>query len=326
MNLRTKYMGLDLANPVIVSSSKLTSNIDSLRKCEAAGAGAVVLKSLFEEQIMADIHDLIMDDSMYFYFPEARDHIASISKSHGVNEYIRLINQASDELSIPVIASINCVSAREWTTFAARIQESGASGIELNISLNPFDPVPESKEIEDRYVDILREVKKHVSIPVAVKLAPSFTNLGRLVARLEEAGADAVVLFNRFLRPDIDIDRMEITDARYLSAPEEMMESLRWIGILSGQVNTELAASTGVHSHRDVIKQLLAGAHAVQVCTVLYKEGIAKLGDLVRGLEDWMLEKEYSSIDDFRGLLSQDKLKGASYERMQFIRRTTAEF
>lgn len=322
MNLRTKYMGLDMASPLIVSSSKLTSTIENLRKCEEAGAGAVVLKSLFEEQILAEIESKLIDDSMYFYFPEAREHVSNISKDHGVREYMKLIEAASAELSIPVIASVNCVSANEWPAFAKRFEEAGAAGLELNISIYPFDPEPESLEIEDQYIAILSEVRKHVSIPVSVKLGYNFSNLSRLVVRLEEAGANAVVLFNRYLRPDIDIDTMEIIDANHFSAPEEMSESLRWIGILSGQVSTELAASTGVHSHEAAIKQLLAGAYAVQVCSVLYKEGMGKLPEMLRGIEDWMTAKKFSSIAEFRGKLSQDELQGAAYERLQFMKRT----
>jgi dihydroorotate dehydrogenase (fumarate) len=323
MNLRTHYMGIALANPFIVSSSKLTSTIQGLRRCEEAGAGAVVLKSLFEEQILAEIDARLMDDSMYFWFPEAKNHVAEISKEQGVKEYLRLASEAVSSLTIPVIASINCLTANEWPSFAKQIQESGVAGIELNISVFPFDPAVSSEQVEDLYVEILKQVKSQVSIPVAVKIGYNFSNLSRMAIRLSDAGADALVLFNRFFRPDIDIEKIALINTNTLSAPEEMTESLRWIGILSSQLKADLAASTGIHNAEMAIKQILAGASAVQVCSVLYKHGIDYLQVMTRGTEDWMARHRFAGIDAFQGLLSQDKLHAAAYERVQFMKKTT---
>ncbi|MDP3462954.1 MAG: dihydroorotate dehydrogenase-like protein, partial [Bacteroidales bacterium] len=248
MDLSTTYMGLNLKNPIIVSSSKLTGNIENIKSCAKAGAGAIVLKSLFEEQIMAKAEAGLKRNDMYFWYPEASDYVVNISKGGGVQDYLKLIKQAKKEVSIPVIASINCVSPVEWPSFAAKIQEAGADGIELNMAIFPFDRNISSQQIEDTYIDILLAVKKEVSIPVAVKIGPSFTNMMAMTWRLAESGADALVLFNRFYNPDVDIASMKVVADNVFSGPDEKSIPMRWIALLSaGKIPTDLAANTGIH-------------------------------------------------------------------------------
>lgn len=325
MDLKVKYMGLELRSPIIVSSSKLTGSKESILHCVKAGAGAVVLKSLFEEQILDEINAKLQENDMYYFYPEAREYVQNISKDHGVNEYLKLIESVKD-CGIPVIASINCVSGKEWPEFAAKIQDSGASGIELNIAVFPYDSMIESSSIEKTYVDILREVKKKVNIPVAVKLGNSFTNLPRLAEQLCNEGVDALVLFNRFYTPDIDIERLEIVPQNILSAPEEMSASLRWIGILSSSLKCDLAASTGVHDSRAVIKQILAGAAAVQICSTLYKHGIDYIHMIHNDLHDWMSRHRFASVNEFKGKMSRKKDHLEAFERIQFMKKTTGNY
>lgn len=322
MDLATSYMGLQLKNPVIVSSSKLTSTIDNIKKCADHGAGAIVLKSLFEEQLLADVEKLETYDHKYFWFPEAVDYVNEHSKGQGVKEYVKLIKEAKDYTDIPVIASINCITAKEWPKFATKLEEAGIDGLELNISICPFDENISSKDIEDKYVDIVTEVKKYVKVPVAVKIGPCFTNHLQISKRLIEAGADGLVIFNRFFRPDIDVETENIEYENYLSAPEELTMSLRWVSIIKNKINCQVAAGTGIHSAEGVIKQLLAGADAAQVCSVLYKNGIGYVDNILEGINNWMDKKGYKSIDDFKGKVVKDKESNAAFQRVQFMRRT----
>jgi len=325
MDLKVNYMGLELKSPVIVSSSKLTSSKESILNCVKAGAGAVVLKSLFEEQILDEINAKLQENDMYYFYPEAREYVQNISKDHGVGEYLKLVESVKD-CGIPVIASINCVSANEWPKFASKLENAGASAIELNIAIFPYDAGKESSEIEKFYVNILTEVKKNVNIPVSIKLGNSFTNLIRLSDQLCKAKVDALVLFNRFYAPDIDIERLEIVPQNILSAPEEMAESLRWVGILSNMVKCDIAASTGVHDSRAVIKQLLAGASAVQVCSTLYKHGIDYIQVINADVMDWMMRHRFNAIHEFKGKMNRKKDHLAAFERVQYMKKTTGAY
>ncbi len=326
MDTSTRYMGLTLKNPVVVSSSRITNSYEKIMECIDNGAGAITLKSLFEEQIIGDIEAKLSDNQMYFWYPEATDFVKNISKDHGVNEYIKLLKNVKSASPVPVIASINCNTAHEWPVFAKELQDAGADALELNISVFPFDENVESKDIEEIYVQIISEVKKHITIPVAAKIGPCFTNIIRIVNRLCVAGIDGVVLFNRFFRPDINIDKGEIIYDNYLSEPSEMTRSLRWIGLLSGKVGCDLIANTGIHDHEAVIKQIMAGASAVQVCSVLYKKGIPYLGNLVAGLEKWMQENRVMSIEKLKGSILIGQENSAAFERVQFMRKTTGIF
>ncbi len=325
LNLSTSYMGLELKNPIIVSSSKLTSEVKNIVKCAEHGAGGIVLKSLFEEQLLADPEKLMDQDEKYFWFPEAVDFINQHAKAGGLEEYLTLIKQVKTNTSVPIIGSINCNTPQEWPQFAAKLEEAGLDGLELNISIFPTSAEFSSQEIEDRYIDILTEVKKHVSVPVAVKIGSMFTNPFRLVKQLEEAGAGAVVVFNRYFRPNIDVDEERVIRDNILSAPEEMTEPLRWVSLLADQVNCDLAGNTGVHTAEDVIKHLLAGAAAVQVCTTLYKNGLKYLATMVEDLETWLEDHNYQSVSQFQGKLGQREGNLAAFERVQYMKKTLTE-
>lgn len=322
MDISTSYMGLKLKNPIIVSSSKLTSTIENVKKCVDHGAGAVVLKSLFEEQLLADVEKLETYDHKYFWFPEAVDYINDFSKGKGVKEYVNLIKECKAYTDIPVIASINCITAKEWPKFATKLEEAGIDGLELNISIFPFDENVSSKEIEDKYVDIVQEVKKYVKVPVAVKIGPCFSNHVQIAKRLIDAGADGLVIFNRYFRPDIDVEKEIIERENYLSAPEELTQSLRWVSVIKNKINCQIAAGTGIHCANGMIKQLLAGADATQICSVLYKNGIGFIDNMLEGLKEWMEKKDYNSIEDFKGKVIKYAENIAEFQRVQFMKRT----
>lgn len=320
MNLSTRYLGLDLRNPLVVSASPLTNNIENIRTCERHGIGAVVLRSLFEEQINDELESRLDQEDMYFWYPEAADHIKKISESQMLRPYLRLIEKAKKETEIPVIASVNCFSAGKWVVFARNIQDAGADALELNVSTHlPYDEKLEGVRMEHIILDIVKKVKEQIDIPVAVKINPYFSNLIATAKEMEQTGADGLVVFNRFYRPDIDIENLEVIADNYLSVPREMTHSLRWIGVLSKHVTCDLAASTGIHGYEGVVKQLLAGATVTQLCSVLYEHGLEHISLILKGLEGWMQEKGFSSVDEFRGRITDDKLNSAKFEQIQFI-------
>ena len=325
MDLSTTYMGLELKNPIIVSSSKLTSQLNNIKKCAEKGAGAIVLKSLFEEQLLADPAKLMEQDEKYYWFPEAVEFINSHAREKGLDEYLSLIRDAKQATSVPIIASINCTTPNEWPKFAARLEEAGADGLELNIAIMPVDESVTSLEIESTYGEIVSEVKKYISIPIAVKIGPFFTNTLGLVKKLESTGADAVVIFNRFFRPDIDIDNLKVVRGDILSSPEEMTLSLRWVTLLAGRVSCDIAANTGIHDVKGVIKQLLAGAAAAQICSTLYKNGINYIEDLIAGLEKWGQAQNYAALSQLQGKIGKDEAHAAAFERIQYMKKTLTE-
>lgn len=323
MDLTTTYMGLKLRNPIIAGSSKITSDIDTIKQCEEAGAGAIVLKSLFEEQILADTKVLYKQDAMYFWFPEAVEYMHEYSKEHGVKEYLQLIENAQTETNIPIIASVNCTTSKEWPKFAKELEKAGANGIELNIYLLPADTHTPGDEVLKRYTDIVQEVKRQVSIPVSLKIGYFFSNLYLAIRELSNTGVDALVLFNRYYRPDIDIENLSIISDNVYSAPEEVTLPLRWTALMSDKVKCDLGASTGIHDHTGVIKQLLAGAKTTQLATTLFKYGIPQITKILDDLKGWMKDHNYTSIDDFRGLVAKNKENTAAFERVRFMRRST---
>ncbi len=323
MDIKTKYMGIELKSPIIVGASRITSQISNIKKSESYGAGAVVLKSLFEEQIVAEIDEKLKNDDMYFWYPQAADFVKSISTEHGVQEYLKLIQDAKKAVSIPIIASINCVSGGEWVKFAKKIEEAGADALELNIAIVPFDEQANCKTISDIFSSIVKGVKKEVNIPVSVKIAPNLTNIPKMTKTITKAGADGLVLFNRLYCPDIDIENQTVVPDNYYSTPAEISQSLRWMSVLSDDATIDLSASTGIHDHTGVIKQLLAGATTTQVCSTLYKHGLKQVAKTIKGLEAWMKKKHYESIDDFRGKINEQKKNTAAFERIQFIEKTT---
>lgn len=323
MDISTNYLGLQLTSPIIISSSRLTSSVENMKIYARKGAGAIVLKSLFEEQILADIKTKLDDHPMYYWYPSAADHITELSKDHGVNEYIRLIREAKEAVSIPIIASVNCISAKGWTSFTKKLQEAGADALELNIAIFPFDDSMDGPAVEETYFDILKAVKAEVTIPVSVKIGSYFSNLPRMIKRLDAEGARGIVMFNRFFRPDIDIEDMSIIYDNYLSAPNELTEPLRWIGSLSNKVSCDIAATTGIHDHEGVAKVLLAGARAAQICTTLYLNGPDMIARINEDLVIWMKKHHFNTIDQFRGKILQGREKTGSFERVQFMRKNT---
>ena len=319
-NLKTNYMGLELKNPIIIGSSGLTNTVEGIKKLADNNAGAVVLKSLFEEQILMDTNKGISENEADY--PGAEEYISAFTKSHQLDEYIKLIEDVKIAVDIPVIASINCVSDNDWVLFASRIEKAGADAIELNVSILPSDVNEKSINSEKKYFDITEKVKAQVSIPVSLKMSYFSAGLANLIQQLSFTGhVDSFVLFNRYYKPDIDIDTMKVTTSNIYSAPSEISESLRWIALLSGSIKKDLAASTGVHDGKGVIKQILAGASAVQMVSAIYEEGAGHINTVLNDVEKWMDKKGFENIDDFKGKISYANVKNpVVFERTQFMR------
>lgn len=323
MDLTSKYLGLNLKNPLVVGSSSLTTSVAEIKKLEKLGAGAVVLKSIFEEEILNDAQNQLNEakENSFIYdsYSETLDYLDLHVKEERLNAYIQLIKNAKKEVLIPVIASINCVSNAEWTSFAKKIEQAGADALELNISLNPTDLV--IRDFEQTLKAIIQKVLSEVKIPVAVKINNGFTHLARTILDLSESGIAGLVLFNRAYTPDIDIQSMEAVQGRSFSTSDAYIESMRWIALLSDQTKCSLAASTGIHSSETIIKQILAGADAVQVVSALYQNGPEFLVELLIGVEKWMEEKGFSSLEQFKGKASHKKVGNpAVFERIQFMK------
>jgi dihydroorotate dehydrogenase (fumarate) len=320
-DMTTKYMGLELKNPIVVGSSGLTESVEKVEACAKAGAGAVVLKSIFEEQILHDVSRLARASDVAYWHAEAADYINQYGREHAVDAYIQLMREAKERVTIPVIASIHCVSAGGWTEFAKRAEDVGVDALELNVYVTPADKRLNARDNEQLYVDIVKAVKKAASIPVALKIGRHFSSLPEMATELGYAGVDALVLFNRFRRIDFDIEKLALVPGNLLSTPDEMTVPLRWVSLLSGDVDYDIAATTGVHDGKAVVKQLLAGARAVQVCSVLYQKGVGHIHAMLAEVEDWMKRHGYTSIEDFRGKLSREASRDpAAYERLQFMK------
>lgn len=321
--LKTKYMGLELDSPIIAASCGLTADVAKMEQMQQAGAGAVVLKSIFEEQIDEESTHLFREGyGVGGGYAEAEDYIKAYVRSNTLQRYVELVRDAKRRLSIPVIASVNCFSGGEWVSFAKQLEEAGADALELNVFILPVNAFASSQEIENIYFDIVKSVKRSANIPVAVKISHYFTNLPAFVGKVKAQGANAVTLFNRFYEPDIDIDALAIGAASVFSTPEELRATLRWTGILAGMdKGLEISASTGVHDGAAVVKLILAGATTVQLCSVLYERGIEVIADMNRFLSGWMENKGFGVIDDFQGRLSYASVGNPDlYERAQFIK------
>ena len=323
MDLSARYGNLKLKNPIVAGSSGITDNISSLIELEKNGAAAVVLKSLFEEEILRDMKvQLSTMSSSGFIYPET---VEFYDYFDGPKEttagYLELITQAKAKLSIPVIASINCVDSDNWTYFPSQIEKAGADALELNIFNLPSDITKTAAENEKVYFNIIEEVKKQISIPLFVKLSYYASSLAAFLVNISKTGIDGLILFNRFYNPDINLDTLELTNSAVLSSTSDIYQTLRWIAIMAERVDCSLIASTGIHDTEGIIKQILAGAAAVQVVSTLYRNGIPHLKKLLDGLEKWMIQKNYKSLDDFRGKLSQSKASNpAVYSRVQFMK------
>ncbi len=317
-DLSTSYAGLDLRNPVIVSSSGLTDSVEKIRKLEKAGAGAVVLKSLFEEQILYEAGSLSGSSD----YPEAEDYIRNYTRNNSVDKYLDLIEAARGAVDIPVIASINCMSDLDWIEFSRKVEEAGASALELNIYYLPVLKDASSQVYENLYLSIAEKVRDIVYFPIIIKLGPYFTNLVNLAEMLYHRGVNALVLFNRFYSPDINLKDLEMTSSDVFSTGADMRISLRWVAIVSAMVkDMHIAASTGIHDGEGVIKQLLAGAQAVQVCSSIYRKGPGHIASMLDELTAWMERNHHQNLESFRGKMSYARLKEPQvYERSQFMR------
>lgn len=319
MDLRTTYMGLSLRSPIVVSACTLSLDVDKIVQMEDQGAGAVVLFSLFEEQIRAEMEDGKLSRSqpqeIRDYFPDETEYKV------GIDQYLDIIRRAKQRAGIPVIASLNGITNEGWIEYARQVEQAGADGIEANIFYVPADLSLTGAEVEQRYVDIVKTLKQTVDIPVSVKLNPYFSAMGNMARRLEEAGAGGLALFNRFYQPNFDIDKMEVVFDLEYSHPNEIRLPLLWIAVLRGQLHASLAATTGVQGAREVVKYLLAGADAVMTASALYKHGIRYLQTMHRELKEWMDRFMFVSVREMQGLLSQQNIADPSaYERANYIR------
>jgi dihydroorotate dehydrogenase (fumarate) len=320
-DLSTKYLGLDLKNPIIAGSGPLTSSLDSLKKCEDAGVGAVVLKSIFEEQIDVDSDSKVTENEAYLTHTDAYEFVKNSSMEREIDTYLTLLEQAKKTLDIPVIASINCKKNGAWISYANRFVSCGADAIELNHYIVAADKEVPGEEIEKEYLSLVKAARKQIKVPLSLKLGSSFSSLSNLLLRLDQLSIDGVVLFNRFFSPDIDIEKLTMTPAQMLSSPEEYAQSLRWTALMSEELRYDICASRGIHGGKTVIKQLLAGAKAVQLCSVLVKDGLGTVSRMNGELEAWMERHQYRTIADFNGKLAQERIDDpASWERSQYMK------
>ncbi len=323
MDLNTTYMGIKLKHPIVASASPLSEDVDNIRRMEDAGASAVVMFSLFEEQLQ---HESAAMEHLMSYgtnsFAEALSYFPAVDEYHaGPDRYLDILRRASEAVDIPIIGSLNGISDEGWIDYAKNMEQAGARGIELNIYYIPADLSMSGHDVERRYVDIAKHVKASVSIPVAFKLSAYFSSFGHLAKQLDEAGVDALVLFNRFWQPDFDIEQREIVHNLDLSRPGQIRMRLLWIALLYGRVKASLGATTGVYSHIEVIKYLMAGADAVMTTSALLKNGIGFLATLHDQLRHWMEENEYSSVAQMKGSMSQRHVADpTAFERANYIK------
>jgi dihydroorotate dehydrogenase (fumarate) len=326
MDLSTTYLGLKLRTPLVPAASPLSEEIDNIKRMEDAGASAVVLYSLFEEQLRRDRVELAEAlEHGTFSTPEALTYFPEPEEFHlGPEEYLKHISRAKAAVDIPIIASLNGSSPGGWTHYAKAIQLAGADALELNIYYIPTDMDLSSAEVEQAYIDILKAVKRAVNIPVAVKLSPFFTNFAYMARRLEQAGADGLVLFNRFYQPDIDLEALEVKPSILLSTPMAMRVPLRWLALLYGKLPISLAATSGIHRATDALKMLMAGADVTMLCSTLIRHGVSQIGVIERDLMAWMEEHEYTSVTQLKGSLSQKNCpEPSAFERAQYMRAIT---
>jgi len=326
-DLRSLYLGLELRNPIVAAASPMTNSIDSLKRLQDAGVAAVVLPSLFEEQIEHEemaTHNLMLSGAELS--PEARGFFPEMQNYNtGPDKYLKLISEAKTALSVPVIPSLNGHTPGGWTRIAKQFEEAGADAIELNIYFLATGLEDTSLEVEKRYVDLVASVSSMVSIPVAVKVSPYFSAMANMAARLAGAGASGLVLFNRFLQPDILLDELEVAPHLVLSTSDELRLALRWIAILRGRVQASLAATGGAHTADDALKLLLAGADCVMIASCLLRQGPAHVATLVNGVEKWMNERDYISVEQMKGSLSQHACPDpAAFERSNYMKALTS--
>lgn len=323
MDLSTEYLGLKLKSPLVPSASPLSRNLDSIRRLEDAGAAAVVMFSLFEEQITMESHQL---DHYLTYgaesYPEALSYFPDMEQYNiGPEEYLELIRRARESVDIPIIASLNGVSSGGWIRYARLMEQAGAHALELNIYFIPTNPHLSGAQVEEMYLEVLRDVRASVSIPIAVKIGPYFSSLAHMARHLAEQGADGLVLFNRFYQPDFDLENLEVVPHLVLSTSDELRLPLRWIAILYGRISVDFAISSGVHTHLDVIKAMMAGANIAQMASELLHNGLRRIGEIEHAMTRWMEEYEYESVAQMRGSMSQRNVaEPAAFERANYMK------
>jgi dihydroorotate dehydrogenase (fumarate) len=319
--LKTMYMGIELDNPIIIGASDMSNDLDKLKKAEELGAGAIVFKSLFEEQIQLESFQL---DERLNEFNDINAEMLSIHpniKHAGPDEHLLNIRKASENLSIPLIASLNAVNNDTWIKYARLLSETGVDGIELNFYQIPSDFDKDAKDIEDEQINTLKEIRKNISIPISLKLSPDYSNILNFITKLDKAGADAFVLFNSFFQPDIDVISEKHIKSSHLSSERDYKKSLRYAGLLFDNIKADICSSHGIFIGADVVKLLLSGATCVQVVSTLYKNGLTQINNIKKELVNWMDSKNYKSIDEFRGKLSKNKLISNPfvYKRAQYV-------
>ncbi|HYK90295.1 MAG TPA: dihydroorotate dehydrogenase-like protein [Acidobacteriota bacterium] len=323
MDLTTRYLGLNLRTPLVPSASPLSDDLDNIKRMEDAGAAAVVIHSLFEEQLLREQeslqHHLMYGTDSFAealsFFPEAKEFAA------GPDEYLNHIRKVKSALRIPVIASLNGTSIGSWIDYARKMQQAGADALELNVYHIPTDMDKSAAEVEEVYIEIVKAVKSVVSIPIALKLSPFFSNMANMAKKLDQTGINALVLFNRFYQPDMDLETLEVRPNVNLSTPQAMRLPLRWIAILYDRVKADLAGTSGIHSAHDVLKMLMAGADVTMLCSVLFKKGIEYIREIENGMCEWMEEHDYQSVRQMQGSMSQKYCSDpTAFERAQYMR------
>jgi len=319
-NISTRFFGLDLKSPVIAASSSMTGHAEQVIKLAEAGAGAIVLKSIFEEEIFHELQEELSLRTPLNSDPEYLDYFDYVIKEETIRKYLHLITEVKARTAVPIVASINCVSSSDWTLFARKIEEAGANALELNMFIAPSDISKSSENHEQFYFETIQKVLQAVQIPVSIKISHYFSNLSGIVKKLAGTGIAGITIFNRFYNPDIDIQSETIVVADVLSTPYDYLLPLKWIGILSGQVKIDLAATSGIHSAETAVKFLLSGASAVQIASVIYHEGPAAITRMNQGISDWMDQKGYKTIAEFQGSLSHAATSDQAWERTQFMK------
>ncbi|MBR4535252.1 MAG: dihydroorotate dehydrogenase-like protein [Bacteroidales bacterium] len=320
VDLSVKYMGFKLRSPLILGSCALTKDIDKLKQAEEAGFGAVVLKSIFEEEIRNEVNAVVEDDTALMY-RQAYDYMVQYQEMASSSKYLDLIKDATEKLSIPVIASVNCASPSGWTKYAKMIQDAGAKALEINYFILPANFENSADYYYDSYMELVENLKNTITIPFALKVSTYFTDMAYFLQKLSYTGISSLVIFNRFHAPDINIDKLEFSSTNSLGNEFELSNTLRWTGLLSGHLRCDLSATTGVHDSKGLIKLLLAGANSVQAASVFYQKGIGYGSTMLIEMKDWMEKHGYNSVDDFRGLMSYKKVANPdSYFRIQFMK------
>ena len=320
-NLESTYLGLTLKSPIVVASSGLTKSIDKIIEFEKFGAGAIVLKSLFEEQIRFEYNKSIQASENGFNYPEAEDYIRQYTTASEVANYVKLIREAKASVKIPIIASVNCISGEEWPNFAKEIENAGADALELNIFILPTDKNIDPQIIENQYFAIIKAVRNNTKLPISVKIGHGFTNIVQFVNKLNLLDIQGIVMFNRAFRTDFDLEKMKIVPGSIFSSPDDLNETLRWVSIISADCKGKICASGGINDGQAVLKAIAAGANVVQVASTFYRKGAEEVSKMNDQMEDWLKAHNYKSITEINGKMAyKSSTNPGAYERVQFMK------